>query len=158
MKIYGSGVTWLLIDPYKMGMFKANPYAKKTEIKGNLVVVLEGKLEGRNLQLITPISRALLKGEIHELILTDEEGAKPGVKVQAIAYLGFFEVTAGGVMVSGDELFLHSQLIGTVAGFDETHMPNHLNIVIKVPERKSGVELGAELGMELICRQKNNQG
>lgn len=145
------------IDPYKAGMFKANPYAKKTEIRGNLVVVLEGRLEERSLQLITPISRALLKGEIHELILTDEEGAKPGSSVNAIAYLGFFEVTAGGVMVSGDEVFLHQQLIGTVAGFDETHLPNHLNIVIKVPERKSGVELGAELGMEIICRQKNNQ-
>jgi len=60
------------VDPYQAGMFKGNPYVKKREIMGDLVVVLDGRLEERNLQLMAPISRALLKGDIHELILTDE--------------------------------------------------------------------------------------
>lgn len=140
-----------VIDPYKAGLFKKNPYAKKQDIKGKLVVVLDGKIEGRNLQLITPISRALKKGEIHELIFTDEADAGPGKKVDNIAYLGFFEVEQGGVMVSGDALFLDSKIIGEIAGFDETHMPNHLNIVIKAKERQTGLELNSEVGMEIIC-------
>jgi hypothetical protein len=146
-------VCFLTVDPYKAGFFKKNPYAKKQDIKGKLVVVLDGKLEGRSLKLITPISRVLNKHEIHELIFTDENEAGPGTTVDNIAYLGFFEVEQAGVMVNGDELYLNGQLVGEIAGFDETHMPNHLNIVIKTKERKTGLELNAEVGMEIICRK-----
>lgn len=139
------------VDPYKAGMFKANPYAAKTPIKGNLVVVLDGKLEGRSLQLMNPISRALCKNEIHELILTDETEAGPGKQVNKIAYLGFFEVTEGGVMVAGDELTIGGKKIGVIAGFDETHMPNHLNIIVKADSRSTGVEQGLQLGDEVLC-------
>ncbi|KJS87705.1 MAG: hypothetical protein JM58_03305 [Peptococcaceae bacterium BICA1-8] len=142
-----------VIDPYKAGLFKNNPYAKKQDIKGRLVVVLDGKLEGRNLKLITPISRALNKNEIHELIFTDEKEAGPGKNVDSISYLGFFEVQQGSVMINGDEIYLDGKLVGQIAGFDETHMPNHLNIVIKADERKTGVELDAEVGMEIICKK-----
>ena len=139
------------VDPYQAGMFKGNPYVKKREIMGDLVVVLDGRLEERNLQLMAPISRALLKGDIHELILTDEPKAGPNKKINKIAYLGFFEVTQGGVMVVGDDLYVSGNKIGTIAGFDITHMPNHLNIVISSEERISGKEQGLELGMEIRC-------
>lgn len=141
-----------IIDPYKAGMFKKNPYAKKREIKGQIVVVLDGKFEERGLQLITPISRCIRANEIHELILTDED-ASPGMRVDRIAYLGFVEIEQGSVMVAGDKIFLGDRLIGTIAGFDETHMPNHLNIVIKANERMTGLELGAEIAMPLLCKQ-----
>lgn len=144
------------VDPYKAGMFKANPYAAKLPIKGKIVVVLDGKLEGRKLQLITPISRALCRHEIHELILTDEETAGPGETVDRIAYLGFFEVIQGGVMVVGDELTVGDRNIGVIAGFDETHMPNHLNIIIKTSARVSGLERGVQLLEELSCLQKTH--
>lgn len=79
-----------MVDPYKSGMFKSNPYAKKKPCLGKLVVILDGKIEERRLQLITPISRAVQRGEIHELIVTDEESAGPGREVNKIAYWGFF--------------------------------------------------------------------
>ncbi|MBO8168021.1 MAG: hypothetical protein H0Z35_02405 [Thermoanaerobacteraceae bacterium] len=143
------------IDPYQAGMFKSNPYAKKRDILGSLVVVLDGRLEERNLQLIAPISRAVLQGEIHELILTDEPEVGPKKKVNKIAYLGFFEVSQGGVMVVGDELSVAEKKVGTVAGFDETHMPNHLNIIIATDQRVSGLERGLELGMKICCSKAN---
>lgn len=135
----------MVVDPYKSGMFKKNPYAMKLPCKGHLVVVLEGKMEGRKLQLMTPISRALLAGEIHELIVTDEEEAGPGKEVNKIAYWGFFEVSQGTVVVSGDKIVIGHGVEGIIAGFDETHMPNHLNIIVKGVERKTGVELGLNL-------------
>ena len=138
-------------DPYQSGMFNENPYYEKTPVLGKLVVVLQGKLEGRGLALIKQPSRCVLKHEIHELILTDEPGAAPGAAVNNIAYLGFFEVSHGGVITVGDGAFLDGVLVGTVAGFDETHMPNHQNIVLK-GARSTGVELGAELGSELLFR------
>ena len=78
-------------DPYKRGMFKTNPYAKKKPLKGNLVVVLDGKYEDRGLQLIPQPSRCLIANEVHELILTDENKG-PGDTVDKIAYIGFFVV------------------------------------------------------------------
>lgn len=136
-------------DPYAAGKFSANPYAKKTVIRGSLVVVLDGKMDNRGLELIKPISRCIRTQDVHELILTDETSAKPGSKVDRIAYLGFFEAAQGGVLVSGDEVYVNDEPIGTLAGFDETHMPNHLNIVIYTDHLQTGMESGAQLGMEI---------
>lgn len=132
-------------DPYKDGKFKENPYYAKRDVTGELVVVLSGKMNNRNLELITPISRCVCQHEIHELIFTDE-AAGPGDKVDRIAYLGFFEVHSGGVLIAGDELEINGQVIGTLAGFDQTHMPNHQNIVINTKFLSSGKDLETKVG------------
>lgn len=132
-------------DPYKAGKFKANPYYAKTDVEGSLVVILDGVMDNRGLELITPISRCVCKHEIHELIFTDEQ-AKPGNTVNKIAYLGFLEIERGGVIIAGDIVELDGQVIGTLAGFDETHMPNHQNIVINSLGLVCGKDLQAKLG------------
>jgi hypothetical protein len=138
-----------MTDPYKKGMFKANPYAKKKPLKGNLVVVLDGKYEERGLQLIPQASRCLIADEVHEMILTDEN-KKPGDTVNKIAYIGFFAVKESTVIIVGDEVKINRQLIGKIAGFDETHMPNHYNIVIHGTDRISGNERNLDLNDEVV--------
>lgn len=139
-------------DPYKSGKFKSNPYAKKSDVGGPLAVVLDGKMEDRGLSLISPISRCIKKDEVHELILTDEPSARPGSGVNRIAYLGFFTAEQSGVIIEGDELSLSGNVIGRLAGFDETHMPNHLNIVIYSEKLQTGLELGANPGDQVLFR------
>lgn len=141
-----------MVDPYKAGFFTENPYAAKRTIKGKLAVILRGKLEKRGLELISTISRAVLKNEVHELIATDQENAGPGSKVDKIAYLGFIEITDGGVMTVGDTLTCKDKVLGKVIGFDETHLPNHLNIVIVSGLRADGVEQNLQLESEVICK------
>jgi enamine deaminase RidA (YjgF/YER057c/UK114 family) len=136
-------------DPYAAGKFISNPYACKNDIIGKLVVTLDGKLENRGLSLISPPSRCVCRHQIHELILTDEPAAMPGGQVDRIAYLGFFSVSEGGVILRGDTVWLDEQCIGAVAGFDETHMPNHLNIVISTTKLTTGLEAGARPGARL---------
>ncbi len=136
-------------DPYKKGMFKTNPYAKKKPLKGNLVVVLDGKYDERGLQLIPQPSRCLVADEVHEIILTDED-KKPGDTVNKIAYIGFFTVKESTVIIVGDEVKINGQVIGKIAGFDETHMPNHYNIVIYGNDRISGNERSLNLNDEVI--------
>jgi hypothetical protein len=142
----------ILSDPYARGMFKQNPYARKADVTGELVVVLRGKYPDRGLNLIKPISRALNAGEVHELIISAEE-VKPGSRVGSIAYIGFFAVREPGVIVSGDELRIDGKLVGTLAGFDETHMPNHLNIVMH-GEESDGEERGLKVGDSVVFRQR----
>lgn len=145
-------------DPYAAGKFAANPYARKSTVQGELVVVLQGRMEDRGLALITPISRCIRRHDVHELILTDEAEAGPGKQVNRIAYLGFFAVELGGVIVSGDEVYLDGRAVGVLAGYDETHMPNHLNIVIRTDRLLTGVEHGAPLGATVSFRWPGEGG
>ncbi len=137
-----------MADPYARNMFgNTNPYYAKRPVTGKLAVVLDGIYDDRGLTLIKPPSRVIKTGEIHELIVTDEN-VRPGATVNRIAYLGFFEITSGGVIVAGDEIHIGNTAIGRIAGYDETHMPNHLNIVIngaRFPGREIGLVLEADV-------------
>jgi len=134
------------MDPYKEKLITGSLCSKKALVQGRVVAVMDAKLSHRGLQLIISPTRALLSGEIHELIVTDEEDTGPGKVVNRIAYIGFFELEKGGVVAKGDKVILKGKEIGEIVGFDETHAPNHLNIIIKSSKRNSGEELGIELG------------
>lgn len=129
-------------------------YAANRPVQGTLVTVLASTHESRGLKLIKSYSRALKKYSIHELIATDEADVPTGGMVQKIAYLGFFEVTRGGCLIIGDELKIGKKKIGKVLGFDETHEPNHINIIISVKERKTGKVLGLKVGNKLQFQMK----
>lgn len=142
-------------DPYRNKMFKSDPYFAKAVLAGRLVVVLDGQYPQRGLNLIPQPSRAICRYQVHELIMTDQD-AQPGCTVDPIAYLGFVEFHQGGVMVTGDRVVLGGEDIGFVCGFDETHMPNHLNIVVK-GERVSGRQRNLSLGQQVEFIKKAGQ-
>ena len=133
-----------MTDPYTAGMVSKDPFFKKQPVEGTIVAVLSNKFEKRGVKLIPQPSRAVLKNEIHELMLTDEAAA-PNDTVDSIFCLGFFEVACPGVIVMGDTLTVADRPIGTVAGFNGDHMPNHLNIVIHSTAPKTGEEMGIDL-------------
>ena len=135
------------VDPYGAGLIKDNIYekAKKRSVRGNIVVVLDLKLDNRGYKLIPSPSRVVLSQAIHELISTEEENAKPGEEVNSVGVIGFMEFTNGGVIAAGDRVVIGEREVGSIAGFDETHAPNHLNIIIKAPRKVSGFDLGVEL-------------
>lgn len=125
-------------------------YAESRPVEGEVVTVLDSTHEARGLKLMPTFSRALPKASIHELIATDETGKQPGETANRIAYLAFFEVSRGGCVVVGESLMLDGQPVGTVAGFDETHAPNHINIVIGVNRRQTGRQLNFAVSKK-IC-------
>ncbi len=133
-------------DPYAGGLVKGDgAYWKKVPVSGRLVAVLKLRVDGRGLELIKPASRAVIKGDVHELMVTDEQ-AEPGRQVNRVAYLAFFEVLNSGIILRGDEVIIGSTAVGSLAGFDLTHFPNHLNIVLKSEAMKTGQELALNLG------------
>ena len=133
-------------DPYASGRIQGRRDWPHSELEARFVAVLKSTREDRGLELIHPATRAIRKNEIHEFILTDEDDAAPGRVVNRIAYVAFAEFTKGGMLVEGDEVVVQGRTIGEIAGFDETHMPNHQNIVIRGPQRKTGLDLGAKVG------------
>ena len=141
-------------DPYASGKWGGGKPAivSRTGIEGRIVAVLTTKVETRGLELIHPWTRCIRAREVHELQLTDEEDARPGGTVNRTAAVAFMEFTVGGLLVGGDTVVVAGREIGTVVGFDETHMPNHQNIVLKGPERKTGAEWGLKGGDKVVIR------
>ena len=129
-------------------------YAANRPVKGAVVTVLDSTHEARGLKLISTYSRALPKNSIHEIIATDETGKKPGDTADKIAYLAFFEVTRGGCIIAGETLFVDGKAIGEIVGFDETHEPNHLNIIIGVKSRQTGPQLRIKAGSKIKFGRK----
>ncbi len=142
------------MDPYASGLISKSPYGSKRIIHASIVAILQLNMDNRGLKLIQPQSRVLKKNEIHELIVTDERDAGPGTIVNSVAYVAFIEIQIGGVMVVGDEVYCNKILLGTVAGFDDTHMPNHQNIVLYSPKRITGKELNISLEDPVIINAK----
>jgi hypothetical protein len=135
-------------EPSGPAVFGTNPYAAKRPVVGRVVAVLRGVTDRRGLYLTAFRSRAVPRGQIHELMLTDED-AQLESSVNRVALLAFFEVEAGGVLLVGDRVTCGEREVGRLAGFDETHMPNHQNICLAGSDFRDGETLGIQVGDEL---------
>jgi hypothetical protein len=144
-------------DPYVRGLVNKNAYYSKSDIHGRVVVVLDGLLDNRGLQLIHPISRAFSRGTIIEIIGTDEKNVGPGAPVNSIAYIGFVELLDSGILLAGDEIKWGNSVLGTIVGYDDTHMPNHQNTVIFMEKRRSGKDIGVSIGDEILIEGFNEK-
>lgn len=111
-------------------MVFADPYVASSPVAGRVVAVLRGVTDQRGLQLAGHRSRAVPAGIVHELMITDEDVRLEG-RVDRVALLAFFEVVDGGVILLDSAVTIGGQEVGVVAGFDETHMPNHQNICLR---------------------------
>ena len=79
-------------------------------------------------------------------MITDEEEAAPGGGADRVSAIAFFEVQEGGLAVVGDKVLIGGRPLGRVAGYDMTHMPNHMNILVKVETLDAGpIEVGDTL-------------
>lgn len=135
-------------DPYAAKALSTKyPCADKSIVNGKMCVILDARAENRGLELVLFPSRAVQKYEIHEIILTAEVESGPGSKVNNISYLGYFEVLESGVLWVGDKVIVGGKEIGTLTGYDMTHFPNHMNIIIKIDgDLYTGLEAGINVG------------
>ena len=117
--------------PYDPKLITPSVYGDRRPVLGEVVALLHITFQDRGLKLIQARSRALLKNEIHELMITDEEGVAPGGGADRVSAIAFFEVKRGGLAVVGDEVTIDGRALGALAGFDMTHMPNHMNVLVK---------------------------
>ena len=102
----------------------------KLVLRGQLVKAMFHTRQDRGMRLTEFESRCVPKGEMHELVSTDQVDALPGDRIDRVGFIGFMEARNAGVIERGDRFFIGGQLIGTVLGFDDCHFPNHYNILI----------------------------
>lgn len=120
-----------LKKPYDLKRITPSVYGDRKRIRGEVVALLHISFNDRGLKLIDTKSRTVRLNEIHELMLTDEEKAGPGSIADRVRAIAFFEITEPGLIVVGDKVYVNKKFVGTLVGYDETHMPNHMNIVLK---------------------------
>ncbi len=113
--------------------------ARKRAVTGNVVKLLTHQQLDRGMTLMPFESRCLLRGEIHELVTTDERDAVAGDRIDRVGFLGFVEIASGGVVERGDAMRLDERLLGEVLGFDDCHAPNHLNVIVATDRLTTGV-------------------
>lgn len=121
----------------------------KRPVDGSLVKILTHRRDDRGMRLEEFAGRCVRRGEIHELVTTDQHDTAPGAVVDRVGFLGFVEVGTGGVLDRGDEVRIDGRPVGTVLGFDACHFPNHYNVLIAVDTTTTGPELGLRPGMEV---------
>jgi hypothetical protein len=117
--------------PYDFRRITQSVYGDRKPIEGEVVALLHISFEDRGLKLIETKSRVVKAGEIHELMITDEDAAAPGGGADRVRAIAFFEVKGPGLLVVGDRADVSGLELGILAGYDETHMPNHMNIVVR---------------------------
>lgn len=136
-------------EPHLTAPTLGKSYYKKRDIQGEMVSIADSRRENRGMELIIQKSRALSAGQIHELAVTSKQNISPGSILDSVAYLGMMEIKIGGLIVIDDEVIINGELIGKVTGFDETHYPNHINIIIRVNEMKTGHQMGLDVGTNI---------
>lgn len=125
----------------------------KVTVASRLIKKLLHKQDNRGMELIEFLSRCVRKGEIHELVTTDQRNLRPGDKVNRVGFIGFAEIETAGVIEAGDEVLVENRVIGIVRGFDDCHFPNHYNILIETPERLTARDLEMTIGQSIFFRE-----
>jgi hypothetical protein len=119
-----------------IGMFVA-----KKDLIGRWVAIFDRVRADRDLRVNEFQTRCVVAGNVHEFIIC-ANGSR-NVAINNVGYLGFGEFLMSGVIAVGDELWLGgNRRIGRLLGFDDTHMPNHQNIIFQAEKVVTGADMG----------------
>jgi len=125
--------------------------------QGALIAVLDAHATNRAVRLSRPDSRILERDDVFEVMLCNANAVTSARTIDSVGYLGFVEVSRGGLIEQGDFMELSGRILGTIAGFDTTHAPNHLNVVVAVPGLPgTGRSLKGELGARVRFRNRGD--
>jgi predicted dehydrogenase len=144
----GKDLVRLVADAYARARAKERRLrtTSKAPVSAELVKLLHHRRDDRGMVLSPSRSRCIAAGELHELVTTTDRPSAPGDPVDVVGFIGFAAFKAPAIVERGDAVWLADRQIGVVAGFDECHAPNHLNIIIDVPQLVAAGDLDARVG------------
>ncbi|WP_274558693.1 Gfo/Idh/MocA family protein [Streptomyces spiramyceticus] len=139
----GPHIVDLVEEAYAVGRTKESRMrmAAKDPVTARMVKLLFHRRTDRGMTLSPWQSRCVRAGDVHELVTTTNRPATPGDRVDRVGFLGFAEFPVGAVIERGDRVHGPDGLIGVVAGFDESHAPNHYNILVDTDRVVSAEDL-----------------
>jgi hypothetical protein len=121
----------------------------RATMTGRWVAIMEHRRLSRGMKLERWQTRAVPAGSVHELMTTPAPPPAGSDRIDEVTYLGFAEFT-GGLLAVGDAVHqADGTLLGHVLGFDDTHLPNHMNVILLSEDRRTGRQRGLPAGGEL---------
>jgi hypothetical protein len=146
-------------EPYGEQIVPLKLKCLKDPLDARVVGVLGNTAEGRAMKLIPMPSRVVRAGDVHELISTTAR-VEPGGAADDVGYLAWVAFDAPGVIVVGDVVYAHGEPLGEVLGFDETHAPNHMNIVLMTGRLLTGrtADLAPNVRVVFVGRSREALG
>ena len=125
--------------------YLSNAISAPAEI--TFVMVLGHDRPEREMQKGSFLTRCIQAGEVHELVAVDANTLE-AEKYHGASYLGFVAFKAPAVIYVGESVFIEGKYLGVLGGFDYTHYPNHINILIETEHPTNGQGLGITVGHE----------
>lgn len=126
-------------------------FTSREPLRLRWVAVMDHTRRDRGMSPSGWTTRCLSAGEVHELV---NVGPDPAYPVDHVEYYGFAALENSGVLAVGDALVHEGRTLGIVSGFDETHMPNHYNILVAGTELQNGHALRLTAGDGLCTRPR----
>jgi hypothetical protein len=102
----------------------------KRNVESVIVKRLHHMRSDRGMTLMNVESRCVQRGEVHELVTTDQLASRPGDQIDRVGFIGFVEILNAGVIEIGDVVLVNDNKLGRVVGFDGCHFPNHYNVLV----------------------------
>ncbi|WP_128428106.1 Gfo/Idh/MocA family protein [Streptomyces cyaneus] len=102
----------------------------KLPVRTSVVRLLFHETVRRGMLLAHAGSACIRAGDIHELVVTREDTDVAGARIDHVAYLGFIEFLDPAMLTRGDTFWIGDRKLGVFAGYDESHLPNHLNLIL----------------------------
>ena len=127
-----------------------NSYLSKAiaaPVEITLVMVLGHSRAEREMEQGKYMTRCIKAGEVHELVAVAAHTLSDG-KYHGASYIGFAEFNSSAVIHVGEKVFLGAAYVGVVGGFDYTHFPNHINILIEAEHPRDGQTLRITTGQK----------
>jgi hypothetical protein len=100
--------------------------------------------------LMEIVPRALYRGEIYEIFVTDDPEAAPGGTMKRFSLVGHFEVEQAGFVRAGDHVLAAGKDLGTIVGYNQCpalRAPE--SVVIHIYVRGEKLVTGKDLGLKL---------
>lgn len=147
----GHEIVNLVADSYRIARSKEVRLRMmvKNAASARIVRVLVHIREDRRMSFAPWQSRCFTKGEIHEIVTTTDTPENRSVSIDHIGFVGFAEFSQASVVEVGDQVFIGELYVGSVAGFDECHYPNHYNIIVSSDRLICGSEINLRPGDEV---------
>jgi hypothetical protein len=110
-----------------------------------------------HMRLMKVVPRAVYRGEIYEIFVTDDPKAKPGGLMKRFSLVGHFEVEKGGFVRAGDYVSVGGHELGPIVGYNACpalRAPESavIHMYVRGDKLVSGADLALKLDDEVVTR------
>lgn len=121
------------------------------------------RVDSEHSKLLPVAPRAMYRGEIYEIFVTDDPDAAPGGVVKRFSLVGHFEVENSTFVRTGDRVTVGGKELGTIVGYNQCkalRAPDLAVIHVYVRGKKlvTGKDLGLKLGDKVKTKPVERRG